>query len=49
MLAQLTRLIVENVEERVREFKRRFLPIYTTKAQSQMLRRCGNECQTQWD
>ena len=30
-------------------FKRRFLLIYSTKSQTQMLRRCGNECRTQWD
>ena len=29
--------------------KRRFLLIYSTKSQTQMLRRCGNECRTQWD
>ena len=48
-LARLNRLIDEKAEERLREFKLQFLPIYTMKSWFQELPRCGIESRTRWD
>ena len=48
-LTLLNRLIDENTEERLREFKLQFLLIYTAKSWFQGLRRCGIEVRTWWD